>query len=76
MDECKFELEPLYCGECGAYIGVLGTCEDVGWCDNCHSRSLRNYEAGDRFGYDLIYSPQEERGKPPMHTAKTNLKHQ
>jgi hypothetical protein len=69
MSECKFDLVPLYYDECGAYVGVLGTCEDRAWCDTCHSRSLRGYEAGDRYG-DLVYSPQYEKGKPPMQQAK------
>lgn len=68
--ECRFEQQPLYCDECGAYVGVLGTCEDHAWCDNCHLKSLRQYEQGERYGYDLVYSPQHEKGKPPMHDAK------
>jgi len=70
MEECKFDLVPLNCDECGAFVGVLGTCEDHAWCDACHSKSLQNYDAGDRRGYDLVYSPQYEKGKPPMQQAK------
>lgn len=70
--ECKFELQPLNCGQCGAFVGVLGTCEDYAFCDNCQSRDLRHYEDGDRRGHDLVYSPQFENGKPPMHVGKVN----
>lgn len=70
VSECKFDLQPLYCGECGAYIGTLGTCDDFAWCERCNSKRLRAYEAGARSGHDLVYSPQYEKGKPPMHAAK------
>lgn len=70
MSECQFELQPLYCGQCGAYVGVLGTCEDFAVCDTCQSKDLRDYEQGARRGHDLIYSPQQEKGKPPMHVGK------
>lgn len=73
MSECKFELKPLYCDQCGAFVGVLGTCEDFAVCDTCQSRDLTDYENGARRGHDLVYSPQFERGKPPMHVAKIGL---
>jgi DNA-directed RNA polymerase subunit RPC12/RpoP len=69
MDECKFDLQPLYCDECGAFVGNLGTCEDHAWCERCNSRILATLEVKPS-GYDLIYSPQEERGKPPMQVGK------
>lgn len=72
MNECKFEQQPLYCGQCNAYIGVLGTCEDFAVCDKCNSRDLRDFETGARHGHDVVYSPQFEKGKPPMHAAKVN----
>lgn len=68
--ECKFELAPLNCSECGAYIGVLGTCEDSAWCERCNSKALRAYDEGARSGHDLVYSPQNETGKSPMLAAK------
>lgn len=68
--ECRFEQQPLYCTNCSAYIGVLGTCDDFAVCDNCQSRDLYKYEEGARRGHDLVYSPQFEKGKPPMHAAK------
>ena len=73
MSECKFELHPLNCAQCGAFIGVLGTCEDYAVCDRCQSQDLRDYANGARRGHDLIYSPQFEKGKPPMHVAKIPL---
>jgi hypothetical protein len=69
-NECRFELQPLYCGSCGAFIGSLGTCEDYAVCDRCQSQDLKDYENGARHGYDLVYSPQFEKGKPPMHVGK------
>lgn len=67
MNECKFEQQPLNCIDCGAFIGVLGTCEDFAWCERCNSKRLNT---GERSGHDIVYSPQEEHGKPPMHAAK------
>lgn len=72
-NECKFDLQPLYCDYCGAYIGVLGTCEDYALCDTCQSRDLKHWDEGARRGYDLVYSPREEKGKAPVHTGKVNL---
>lgn len=70
MSECKFEQEPLNCIDCGAFVGVLGTCDDFAWCEMCNSKRLSAYDANARSGHDIVYSPQEERGKPPMHAAK------
>lgn len=74
MIECQFELQPLTCMECGAFIGDLGTCEDAAWCERCNSVRLRAYEDGARSGHDIIYSPQFEKGKPPMLAAKVPRK--
>lgn len=71
--ECKFDLQPLNCDECGAYVGVLGTCEDFAWCERCNSKMLRLYDSGARSGHDLVYSPQYEKSKPPMRAAKVNI---
>lgn len=68
-EECKFDLQPLSCIDCGAFIGDLGTCEDLAWCEACNSKRLDAYGMK-RSGYDLIYSPQEEHGKPPMRVNK------
>jgi hypothetical protein len=70
MSECRFELQPLYCLECGAATGLLGTCDDAVWCERCNSARLRAYDEGARTGHDLVYSPREETGKSPMHVAK------
>lgn len=72
-NECKFELQPLYCDECGAYVGALGTCEDRAWCNACNSKVLKDYNIGKRNGYDAVYSPQFEKGKPPMRQGKVKL---
>lgn len=71
--ECRFEQQPLLCDWCGAFVGVLGTCEDYAVCDACQSRDLRDYDNGARRGHDLVYSPQFEKGKPPMLAAKIPL---
>jgi hypothetical protein len=63
MSECQFEQQPLYCSDCGAYIGVLGTCEDFAQCDRCASRILRQYDEGARQGFDVVYSPEYEETK-------------
>lgn len=68
-NECKFELQPLYCIDCGAFVGDLGTCEDFAWCEQCNSKRLSAL-GEERSGYDMIYSPQEEKGKPPMRASK------
>lgn len=59
MSECQFELKPLRCADCGAFIGTLGTCEDFAVCDRCAHDDLREYDASIG-GYDSIYSPQYE----------------
>lgn len=69
-EECRFELQPLYCLECRGATGILGTCEDAVWCEQCNSVRIRAYDEGARSGHDIVYSPQEERGKPPTHAAK------
>lgn len=74
MGECQFEQVPLNCDECGAFVGVLGTCDDHAWCEHCNSKVLREHDKGMRSGYDLVYSPQEEKGKPPMHVTKVPTK--
>lgn len=33
--QCQFEIGPLYCGDCGAYIGEEGTCRDYATCKKC-----------------------------------------
>lgn len=68
-NECRFELQPLYCIDCGAFIGNLGTCEDWAWCERCNSRRLAHAK---KSGYDVIYSPQEEKGKPPMRASRVS----
>jgi hypothetical protein len=62
--ECRFELGPLSCSECGAFIGVLGTCEDSAWCEKCNSKTLAATlnDPNARSGSDLIYSPIEPYG--------------
>lgn len=59
--ECRFELQPLYCSECGAYIGVLGTCEDDAWCEACNSKALQaeSNKPDARSGSDWIYNSVE-----------------
>lgn len=59
--ECKFELKPLNCASCGAYIGDLGTCEDFAICSACNSKVL-SARFGDNVTTDVdeIYSPAEE----------------
>lgn len=56
--ECKFDLQPLSCSECGAFIGTLGTCDDTAWCEKCNSKALRARLSNPaaHSGYDLIYS--------------------
>lgn len=55
MPECRFELVPLYCIDCGAAIGELGTCDDRAWCRVCSSR-----HAGYIDTEDSIYQPAFE----------------
>jgi hypothetical protein len=57
MNECRFDLKPLECANCGAYIGELGTCEDSAVCDNC----LSGYKTGK--AEDLIISPKYQETK-------------
>lgn len=45
--DCKFELSPLNCSQCGSYIGELGTCEDFAICSACNTKVLKA-----RFGDD------------------------
>lgn len=35
MNECHFELSPLFCVKCGSYSGEEGTCADVVYCPAC-----------------------------------------
>lgn len=35
IGQCQFEIKPLYCDDCGAYIGEEGTCQDYATCRNC-----------------------------------------
>lgn len=41
QQECRFEMVTLYCVDCGGATGILGTCEDVVWCERCNSKPAR-----------------------------------
>ena len=63
--ECKFDLKPLHCAKCGAYIGELGTCDDVAYCGHCDGAGLKPWvEDGTIMGVDTVYQPDEE-GETP-----------
>ena len=55
MNECRFELVPLYCIDCGAATAELGTCDDHVWCRVCSSRHAKYIS-----DFDTIYQPPEE----------------
>ena len=40
--ECQFDLKPLHCSNCGAFIGDLGTCEDQALCGPCAKEMFGN----------------------------------
>lgn len=70
--ECRFDLKPLHCAQCGAYIGELGTCEDEAVCGHCDSRGLEPWQDEDMvIGVDTVYQPNEG-GKTPR--LRVNLK--
>jgi hypothetical protein len=68
--ECKFELQPLNCIQCGGYVGELGTCEDFAVCSACNTKVLKA-RFGDKASTDVdeIFSPAEE-GKFKYERAK------
>lgn len=70
-EECRFEQVPLNCSQCGAFIGTLGTCEDVAVCDTCNTKAQRKFSPDTKTtGFDVIYSPQDEDGQSPLKKGK------
>jgi hypothetical protein len=62
--ECRFELMPLHCSLCGAYLNQEGTCEDQehAFCSNCAKQEF------DSISTDHIWQPNydnlDEKGEP------------
>ena len=66
--ECRFDLKPLHCAKCGAFIGQLGTCDDVAYCGKCDSAGLKPSQDDDTIiGVDTVYQPEpDQEAKHPM----------
>lgn len=63
MSECRFDLKPLRCTKCGAYMGELGTCDDVAYCGKCDGGGLEPWRHDDMtIGVDVVHQ-RDEGGK-------------
>lgn len=71
MSECQFDLQPLNCAQCGAYIGTFGTCEDFAVCGNCSTKHLERYVKERHTRADLVYSPDYEETKDGQLVRRT-----
>ena len=64
VEECAFEPESteIRCVECGQPTGVMGTCQDVGFCQHCRQEFIDAFvaegfsrkEGGPRFSEMLV----------------------